>query len=117
MPGDVARAALLRAVENWNRGDLNAYMELYDENIVLHRVPHDLTGKGAVQTSYEGMWRMFPGSRITLEDAITEGDKVACRYTVDATRADGRGISMFGVTILHFSKEKCVERWDLEAGH
>lgn len=41
MPGDVARAALLRAVENWNRGDLNAYMELYDENIVLHRVPHD----------------------------------------------------------------------------
>lgn len=117
MPEDVARALLLRAVENWNRGDLNAYMGLYAENVVLHRAPHDLTGKAAVRTSYEGMWRSFPGSRLTLDDVIAERDKVGCRYTVEVRSADGRQISMSGMTILHFADGKCVERWDLEAGH
>jgi len=32
MPGEGARAALLRAIESWNGGDLNAYMDLYAES-------------------------------------------------------------------------------------
>jgi len=116
MPGDEARAALVHAVGNWNRGDLKAYMELYAEKVVLHRVPHDLTGKGEVRTSYEGMWRTFPNSRLALDDVIAEGDKVACRYTWEAKR-DDRQIVSHGMTILHFSGGQCVERWDMEAGH
>lgn len=111
------RSVLLDAVDHWNSGDLDGYMDLYAERVVLHRVPHDLNGKEEVRTMYAGMWRVFQSSRLTLEDVIAEGDRVGCRYRFQARQRDGREVEAWGITILHFANGQCVERWDLEAGH
>ena len=112
MPTLDNQALLERAIEDWNRGDLEAYMKLYSGDVRLHGLP---PGIAAVQAMYEGMWKAFPGSRLVLEDIVSQGEKVACRYTFQATNTKtGQRFRMPGITILHFRGGRCVERWDFE---
>lgn len=113
------RASLERAIENWNEGNLAGYLELYDPGVVLHGYQGVEPGLEGVRRFYEAFWAAFPGSRITLEDVVSEGDKVACRFTLRATHggefngipATGREVSLPGITVLRFAGGKCVERW------
>jgi predicted ester cyclase len=116
MPGIDNRAVLRRAIENWNAGNLDAYLELYAPNVVLHSVPPGFpAGVEGVKRMYQGMWSSYPGSTIQIEDLFGEGQSVACRYTVRATHeATGEQVTFIGMTILHFSDGKCVERWDMD---
>jgi len=108
------RAALERAIDDWNHDNLAGYMKLYDAGVVLHGLA---PGIDAVRAMYEGVWAEYPGSRLTLDDVVAEGDKVACRYTWRAGSAEtGDRFAMPGVTILHFREGRCVERWDFEGG-
>lgn len=110
------RAILQRAIENWNAGNLDAYLELYAPNVVLHSVPPDFpAGIQGVKKMYQGMWSSLPGSTIKIDDLLAEGDKVACRYTFQAKHpGTGEAITYHGITILHFSGGKCFERWDID---
>lgn len=114
------RATLEQAIENWNEGNLDGYLKLYDPGVVMHGyqgMEPDLEG---VRRFYEAFWAAFPESRITLEDVISEGDEVACRFTLRATHggdfngipATGVEVSLPGITILRFAGGKCVELWN-----
>lgn len=110
--GDGPAATLDQAIQEWNRGDLDSYLRLYAPDIVLHGLE---SGIESVRRMYAGVWRIYPGSRLTLEDVIVEGERLACRYTWYATSAsDGESITVPGVTILHFRNGRCIERWDFE---
>ena len=110
---------LVRAVDRWNRGDLPGYLELYGDDVVLHGYAGLGPGLANVRRFYEEWWRSFPGSRLTLQDVITSGDKVICRFVIDATHEGsfqgvpptGKRISVAGITILRLVHGKCVERW------
>jgi predicted ester cyclase len=105
-------AVLQRAIDSWNRAELDAYLELYGPGVILHGVPPGIEG---VRRMYAGVWRAYPGSQLTLEDVIVEGNRLACRYTWRATNArSGESVTVPGVTILHFRDGKCTERWDFE---
>jgi ketosteroid isomerase-like protein len=100
------------AVAAWNRGDLDAYLELYDPEIRLHGLG---PGIASVRSMYRGMFAYFPGSQLSLEDVLVDGDKLACRYTVRGmNRKTGEELVLPGVTIMHFRNGRCVERWDFE---
>jgi predicted ester cyclase len=113
------RAALERARESWNRGDLSAYMELYDPHVVLHGYAGVEPGLPSVRRFYEQFWSAFPGSQLAFEDIIAAGDKVVCRFVIQATHAGsfqglpatGKQIVMPGITILRFLERRCIERW------
>jgi predicted ester cyclase len=106
------RAVLAQAIEDWNNDNLSEYLKLYDPSVVLHGLS---PGIDAVRAIYEGIWTAFPRSRLTLDDVLAEDDKVACRYTWRAKRAEnGELVTMPGITILHFREGRCVERWDFE---
>lgn len=117
--GDDHRAALERARDHWNRGDLSGYMQLYDSEVVLHGYAGVEPGRPNVQRFYEEFWRAFPGSQLIFEDVISAEDKLACRFVIRAKHgglfqglpATGREIVMPGITILRFSNGRCVERW------
>jgi len=119
MPGDDNRAALGWARESWNRGDLSAYLELYDADVLLHGYAGVEPGLPSVRRFYEEFWSAFPGSQLAFEDIIAAGDKVVCRFVIRATHAGpfqglpatGKKILMPGITILRFSERRCVERW------
>jgi predicted ester cyclase len=117
--GDDHRAALERARDHWNRGDLSSYMELYDRDVVLHGYGGVEPGLPNVRRFYEEFWTAFPGSQLIFEDLISAKDKLACRFVIRATHggpfqglpATGRETVMPGITILRFSDGRCVERW------
>jgi len=71
---------LQRAIDNWNRGDLDGYLDLYALNVRLNSVPNSFpAGVEGVRKMYQRMWSAYPGSTITVEDLFGEGDKIACR--------------------------------------
>lgn len=115
----LAEAALSRAVEHWNAGDLERYLELYAPEIVMHGIPGLPPGMAGVRGYYEALAVAFPGSRIELDDVMVEGEKVACRFRLcgrhdgpfQGVPASGRDVVISGITILGFRGERCVERW------
>ena len=104
------------AIDHWNSGDLDGYLDLYAFTVRLDSVPSGFpTGVDGVRKMYQGMWSAYPGSTITIEDLFGQGDKVACRYTVRATHhSTAEHITFTGITILHFAESKCAQRWDFD---
>lgn len=121
MPAAQNRAALERAVANFNNmAHRERYLDLYDAKLAFYGVgpgPMDLEGTGQF---YRGLWAAFPDGQLTIDDVVTEGEKLACRFAFPAThRGDflgipptGKRITLAGNTILRFANGKCVERWN-----
>lgn len=56
---------------------------------------------------YEELSRQHPTRRLSVDDIIGEGDKVAVRYTVlDGEKPMGNGIAFY-----RFSEGKIVDHW------
>jgi steroid delta-isomerase-like uncharacterized protein len=62
----------------------------------------------------------FPDYRVTVEDQVAEGDKVATRWTARGTHKGqfqgmpptGKQITMSGMTIFRIANGKLVEGWN-----
>ena len=121
MPAQDNRAIVRDAIERFNDLDnRTGYFELYDPDIVLHGFPPGLApGIEGVEQFYGAYWAAFPDVRVTIEDVVGEGGKLAVRYTVRATHQGefmgipptGKRVTFEGITILRFEGGKCVERW------
>jgi steroid delta-isomerase-like uncharacterized protein len=119
MSAEQNQAALERAQQHWNAGDLDGYLQLYASDVVLHGYVGVEPGLGSVRQFYQGFWAAFPGSRLVFEDVFATIDRVACRFVVQATHQGpfqdipptGKQITLPGITILRFAAGKCVERW------
>ena len=119
MSSDMNLAALHRAVDNWNRGDIGAYLDLYADEAVLSGYAGVDPGKASIRRFYDGIWTAFPGSHIHLDDVFAHADKVVCRFRLTGTHggpfqnlpATGRNFDLPGITILRFADGRCVERW------
>jgi predicted ester cyclase len=113
------KAALQRAIDQWNAGDLEGYLQLYDPSVTLHGYPGVTPGLESVRQFYEGFCAAVPGSQLTLDGIVAEGDEVATRFTLRGTHrgelmgvpATGKDVTVPGITILRFAGGKCVERW------
>jgi predicted ester cyclase len=114
------KAILLRAMERYDAGDLDGYMELYAPSIVLHGYsPEPLTGWEQVRGFYESFFAAFSDVSLRSEDELVDGDKVATRFTLGVTHTGefwgaaptGARATASGITILRFDGGKCVERW------
>lgn len=115
------KAAFQQAIDNWNKGNLAAYLELYDSQIVLHGFPPGLPpGAAGAALFYEGVWRAFPTPQLMIDQVVVEGDTLACRYRLQATHqgefmgvpATGNAVVVPGMTMLRFADGKCIERWN-----
>jgi predicted ester cyclase len=117
LPGH--ETALLAAVARWNAGDLDGYLEIYDEDIRLHGYSPEPMDKAAVRAFYTGIFAAFPGCRLTIDETLTDGDRLCCRYTLTGRHqgeflgvpGTGTEITLPGITILHFRDGRCVQRW------
>ena len=116
----MSTAILQRALQHFNQGNLEGYLELYDPNATLHFLPPGMPpGLEGGRLFYGGFLAGFPDSKIELEDVITEGDKVAARFNLRATHQGdfmgipptGKSIVLTGITIMQFEGDKVVERW------
>ena len=109
--------------ELFNRGNLAILDELCAPNFIDHNAfPGQAPGIEGLKQSFAAMRAAFPDMRVTVEQMLAEGDKVAAHIALRAThRGEFMGIAPTGkeVTarvsdIIRFAGGKAVERWGVE---
>jgi steroid delta-isomerase-like uncharacterized protein len=113
------REALSTAVERWNAGDLDGYLNLYADGIKLHGYSPEPMGKDEVRGFYEGIFSAFDSPKLAFEEVLWDADSCAIRYTMTGRHvgdfmgvpATDTEIALPGITILHFDGAQVRERF------
>jgi len=102
---------------------VNAFDEAaIDQQVADEFVDHaagEKLGPDGVKRHIRGLQAVFPDLRVTIEDMIAEGDRVAVRATWRGThKGDFRGvpashqpIEFSGMVFWRIAENKIVERW------
>jgi steroid delta-isomerase-like uncharacterized protein len=119
MPSSENEAAVRRAAAEWNAGNLDGYLELYDDRIKLHGYSPEPMDKQQVTEFYRATFAAFPSNRLEFHDVFSSGEKLVIQFTLSGRHegeflgvpGTGREIAIPGITILHFENGRAVERW------
>jgi predicted ester cyclase len=113
-------SALRAAVEGFNDPDeRERWLDLYSPYVVLHGYPRGLEGHDGARRFYEQLWAAFPDARLTLEDLIESGDRIAIRYRLSGIAepesygsAPGGSVNgIEGMAWIRFVDGQAVEVW------
>ena len=112
-------AAIESAVAQMNAGNVDGYLELYADNLTVHGYPPGVEGKAGVTEFYRSFRNAFSDFELTVEDVLTDGDKVAGRYTIRGTHSgelmgvpgSGNKVEVDGQSFFRFENGRVVERW------
>jgi steroid delta-isomerase-like uncharacterized protein len=109
-----------RYYEALNKKNLAALSEFFASDFVEHTsLGSEIRGFEEYKKYINDMVKAFPDLHFTLHDFITEGDKVAIRWTLTGThKGEFRGIpptnkkvTMWGIDIDRVTDGKFVEGW------
>jgi steroid delta-isomerase-like uncharacterized protein len=110
--------------EVWNKQNEDAIDRMCAEDVVANGLTdaegNTIRGIEAYKTSFRAFVSAYPDMKITVEDTIAEGDKIAARCRVSATHAgEGLGVAptnqpveFTGMTIVRIKDGKIVEAWN-----
>jgi len=121
MPAEENKSALTDAIRNWNAGQYEAYLNFYAADVILHGFAPGLPpGREGARAFYSVIWAAYPNSQITVQGIITEGELLACRFSLTGVQQgvfmgvppQGQSIQVDGQTTMRFSGGKCAERWN-----
>ena len=110
--------------EVWNNARADVIEELFDENGIAHGLSDDssnpIRGPRDYRPFYEAFRQGFPNLKVTIEDMVAEGDKVAARCSVRGTHegdflgreATQSPVEITGITIVRIDNGKIVEAWN-----
>jgi hypothetical protein len=109
---NINKTISIRTIDNWNKGNLDGYLQLYDPQAVLRGYIGVEPGLESIKKFYQRFWIAFSGLQITIDDIIAEGDKLACRFTATGIHTDelmetaptGKSVKFMGITILKSRK-------------
>jgi predicted ester cyclase len=110
-------------VDGLNRGDVATADRVFAPDCVIHingSPDPDLSVAGFKQM-IGGLLAAFPDLRLTIEDQIAAGDKVATRWTAEGTNTGplgpvaptGRRIRTAGLILDRVAGGRVVERWEV----
>ena len=108
-----------RWIEWWNTGDAAIADEIYDPGYVRHAADTPGAGAEPIKALVAMFREAFPDLHYVVDDAISEGDRVAVRWTATATHLGdlmgipptGRQGSLTGCDILRVRAGRIVESW------
>lgn len=115
------KAIIQSAVEAFNQGDIEAVDRLFAPDYVDHDPSRASlpSGPESVRQAWSMLRAAFPDFRVTVDDMIAEGDRVAVRGVASGThRGELMGIPPTGkrvrvalIDINHIENGRLVERW------
>ena len=105
--------------EVFNGGKLALIDELFAPNFVDHDPSNPLPGLEGVRQLVSMYRGAFPDLHMTLEDEISEGDKLVTRFVARGTQhgplmgmpPTGKQAIVSGIDILRFEHGRIVEHW------
>lgn len=114
-----------RIIEDyWNKKNLALAGDLFAVDSTLH-IPDGHLPKGVpgVAQLYGAYATAFPDFRLTIEDTVAEGDRVAVSYTFAGTHsgplgtipASGKRVTVAGIAIFRLAGDKVTDArmvWD-----
>lgn len=108
----------------FNSGDIEIITKtidaVVDPSVRFHApVPTGVTGVQALKQVWVVLLRAFPDIHVTVEDVITEGDKVVCRNTVTGTHTGeyrgrpptGKSVTYKEIFIFRLANGRIAEIW------
>jgi len=99
----------------YNQGDTSSLDELFTMNFVSHSltiVPCRDGNLEQLKQFHEGLPDNWSDVSATIEDMITEEDKISISMTVNGTR-DGKYVVTPHLSIFRIQEGKITEMWDL----
>ena len=114
--------ALVReAVEAFNRDDMDAVDRLFTDDYVDHDPSRAglPPGPEGIRLAWSMMRAAFPNLQVTIEDVISEGDRVAVRGEIRGTHQGelmgipptGKRVTVSLIDINRIENGKLTERW------
>jgi predicted ester cyclase len=98
-----------RALEEVCSGrDLGALPDVYHEDFVDHVNALEYRGHDGARRSVALYMALFPDLRFEVEEQVTEGDRVASRWTLTGAHR-GRRVRLTGIVISRFRDGRIVE--------
>jgi predicted ester cyclase len=110
--------------EVWNQRDAKAIDRLLDPDAIAHGISgadgKEPRGPAEFKDFHQRFLTAFPNLVISVEDTVSEGDKIAARCTVRAKHegeglgfaATGKQVEITGMCILRTRDGKSVEAWN-----
>jgi predicted ester cyclase len=96
--------------EVWTEGNLDVADEIVAADLVWHNT--EINSIDALKQTLTASRAEFPDLRITTEDLVAEGDKVAVRMTVRGTHLPtGKQTTSTAIGIVRIADGKIVEVW------
>lgn len=114
-------AAVHAAVDRWNAHDREGYVAAYASGAALHGFPPEVVDPASLGDFFTGMWAAVPDAKITIDDLLEAGERVAVRLTIRGTHegelmgvpASHRPIEFSAMTILEFDADgRIAARWN-----
>ena len=89
VPVEANKALIRRFIEEvHNKGNFALFNELFAPNYVNHSAPANQNDHAAREQGIRSYRAAAPDLRVTIDDMIAEGDKVALRWTTHGTEGD-----------------------------
>ncbi len=113
------KALTRRGSEALNERNWAAFDALCAPDIVSHIASMTIQGLEPYKQFLAMYFTAFPDARLTIEDLIAEGDRVAVRQTLHGTHQGdfmgmpptGRQVTGTGISIFRIVNGKVVEQW------
>ena len=108
----------------WNTGNLDVAEELVAADHVHHVGDQELHGPDGVKGAVVWLRTAFPDLRFDIDDLVSEGDRVAVRWTATGThlgplsdlRPTGRHVAWSGADWIRLASGRIVELWAITDG-
>jgi len=119
------KAIMRRFIEAINARNLDVVDELVAKDHLDHHIPPELPrGPEGVKIYFKSLSTSFPDCRITIEDLLADGDKVAIRIVFAGTHrgeflgipATGKQFAIQSIGIGRFANGMMVEWWEIGDG-
>ena len=121
MPSDEIRELIGQVYDLLNARDLDAAFALYTSDYVYHGPGgQELRGRDGIRGLWSQFFAAFPDLHASVEEVISEGDRVAVRWTIRGTHKGefagiaptNRQIELPIMELFRISDGQLAEAWD-----